>query len=290
MTKALHENDMISSVCISFEVPDKESNRKKAKQVIPRAETLPIQAKTPTDSKPTAHAAVGRGQQRKRQAARAPRQQHESAGRRSSRPMTAYLKRRYATASARTRVRSTASSKRKSSATAARLREVLMLLCTGQATGAWVCVRRTPGLATRRPIGWEGRGSRARITRGRMREQPFQQKINQPVVINHASMQRILRQRRIGCTRAATGKARQSDRRHMRPSVTTPHGNALVVARIPAVLPVLARPRPTHLPLPTATGLGQYIPLHLAIASREVTITAARWQARCCAWPPRRWP
>jgi hypothetical protein len=88
MTKALHENDMISSVCISFE----ESNRKKAKQVIPRAETLPIQAKTPTDSKPTAHAAVGRGQQRKRQAARAPRQQHESAGRRSSRPMTAYLK------------------------------------------------------------------------------------------------------------------------------------------------------------------------------------------------------
>jgi hypothetical protein len=268
-------------------------NPTERKQAIPRAETLPIQAKTPTDSKPTAHAAVGRGQQRKRQAARAPRQQHESAGRRSSRPMTAYLKRRYATASARTRVRSTASSKRKRSATAARLREVLMLLCTGRATGAWVFVCSTNarlGNKKTHLIGWEGRGSRARITRGRMREQPFQQKINQPVVINHASMQRILRQRRIGCTRAATGKARQSDRRHMRPSVTTPHGNALVVARIPAVLPVLARPRPTHLPLPTATGLGQYIPLHLAIASREVTITAARWQARCCAWPPRRWP
>lgn len=69
MTKALHENDMISSVCISFE----ESNRKKAKQVIPRAETLPIQAKTPTDSKPTAHAAVASGQRATEKTAGRPR-------------------------------------------------------------------------------------------------------------------------------------------------------------------------------------------------------------------------
>lgn len=66
-----------------------------------------------------------------------------------------------------------------------------MLLCTGRATGAWVFVCSTNarlGNKKTHLIGWEGRASRARITRGRMREQPFQQKINQPVVIiNHAT-------------------------------------------------------------------------------------------------------
>jgi hypothetical protein len=86
---------MISSVCISFEVADKEANRKKASYTSsPYLRRCPYKPKLlQTANQPRMQQwPVGRGQQRKRQAARAPRQQHESAGRRSSRPMTAYLK------------------------------------------------------------------------------------------------------------------------------------------------------------------------------------------------------